>query len=410
MGRIMSGAADVDLLSEGFFANPFPTFERLRTESPVYFFKPLQCFILTRAADIDALVKNPSFSSKRARELLGSLGLIGDDEDSKKMLETWSRLTFLQDPPRHTLLRQLIMKGFSPVIVERLRPRIAAIVARALEKIRSQGEANIVMDLAEPVALNSIAELFAIPEGDRPRFMKWSNDVLKPGAASVGAEESKRAIRQSSNDMIAYLETLASERRKAPGEDLVSEFIALEGEDPELAGEAVIQSFQMVGAGFVTSMNQISNTVLALLKHPEELRKLREDSGLLKGALEECLRHEPSVLAINRLCVEDAELGGTKIPKGQFVFAMAAAANRDPAVFPDPDRFDITRARNRHLTFGIGVHYCPGAPLIRLELEESLKALLSLPRWELGDKPYDYVGSNFQDRGPSSLHVRFPAA
>ena len=122
------------------------------------------------------------------------------------------------------------------------------------------------------------------------------------------------------------------------------------------------------------------------------------------------LRHEPAALSIHRLCVEDTEIRGTKISKGQFVYAMVASANRDPEVFPEADRFDITRARNRHTTFGVGVHYCPGAPLIRLEMEEAMRALLSLPRWELSDKPYDYVGSNFQDRGPSSLHVRFPSA
>jgi cytochrome P450 len=166
----------------------------------------------------------------------------------------------------------------------------------------------------------------------------------------------------------------------------------------------------MVGAGFVTSTNQIANTLLSLLRHPDELRKLRENEGLLKGAVEETLRHNPSVLSINRVCVRDTEIQGAKITKGQFVFAMVASANRDPGLVPDPDRFDITRSQNRHLTFGVGPHYCPGASLIRMEVEEALRALLTLPRWELTDRPFDYKGSNFQDRGPSSLHVRFPRA
>ena len=114
-------------------------------------------------------------------------------------------------------------------------------------------------------------------------------------------------------------------------------------------------------------------------------------------------------MSINRLCVQDTELGGTRIEKGRFVHAMTAAANRDPQVFPDPDRFDITRTSNRHMTFGVGAHYCPGASLIRLEVEEALRALLTLPRWELAGKPYNYQGSNWQDRAPGALHVRFPA-
>ncbi|WP_257458079.1 cytochrome P450 [Archangium lipolyticum] len=404
----MSADAGIDLTSESFFANPFPTFERLRTQAPVYFFEPLQCFILTRGADIEALTKSPHFSSRRANELLGSLGLLGEDVASKEMLATWSRLVFFQDPPRHTLVRQLVMKGFTPAALEHFRPRLTSLVERALEKGRRQGEMDIVSDFAEPIAINAIAELFALPEADRPRFMRWSKDLLKPSGVAVDTDEVRSSIRRTTHDMVAYLKDLVDKRRAAPGEDLVSQFIAGEDGNPQLAGEAVIQSFQMIGAGFVTSTNQLTNTVLALLKHPEQLRQLRVDPGLTRGAIEESLRHEPAILSINRLCVEDTELGGTRISKGRFIHAMTAAANRDPEVFPNPDHFDITRAPNRHMTFGVGAHYCPGASLVRLEVEESLRALLTLPRWELADKPYNYQGSNLQDRGPSSLHVRFP--
>jgi cytochrome P450 len=405
---MMSASAGIDLMSESFFANPFPTFERLRTQAPVYFFEPFQCFILTRGAEIETLTKSPHFSSRRANELLGSLGLLGEDTASKEMLASWSRLVFFQDPPRHTLLRQLVMKGFTPAALERFRPRLASLVERALEKGRRQGEMDVVADFAEPIAINAIAEMFALPEADRQQFMRWSRDLLKPAAVAVGTDDVRNSVRRTSNDMVAYLKDLVEKRRAAPGDDLVSQFIAGEDGDPQLAGEAVIQSFQMIGAGFVTSTNQITNTVLALLKHPEQQSALRADPRLTRGAIEESLRHEPALLSINRLCVEDTELGGTRIPKGRFVHAMAAAANRDPEEFPDPDRFDITRTSNRHVTFGVGAHYCPGASLVRLEVEEALRALLTLPRWELAGKPYNYQGSNFQDRGPSSLHVRFP--
>lgn len=402
-----SAGAEFDLMSESFFANPFPTFERLRTQAPVYFFEPYQSFIITRGAEIEALAKNPRFSSKRANEMFAGMGLLGEDAASKEMLASWSRLTFFQDPPRHTLLRQLIMKGFTPAALERFRPRLAALVERTLEKAPGQGEMDVVADFAEPIAINAIAELFALPEADRPRFKGWAKDLLKPAGAAVNTDDARSSLRQTSHDMLAYLRDLVEKRRAAPGDDLVSQLIAGEDGNPQLAGEAVIQSFQMIGAGFVTSTNQLTNTVLALLKHPEQLNALRADPGLVRGAIEEGLRHEPAVLSINRLCVEDTELGGTLIPKGRFVHAMVAAANRDPAVFADPDRFDITRTSNRHVTFGVGAHYCPGASLIRLEVEEALRALLAFPRWELVDRTYSYQGSNFQDRGPGSLHVRF---
>lgn len=405
----MNGLFDAQLLSESFFANPYPAFEQLRTQAPVYFFQPFGCFILTRASDIEALVKDPRFTSRRTAELFGELGLLGEDEASRKMLADWSRLIIFQDAPRHPQLRQLIMKGLRPAHIEALRPRVAAIAQQALTQARGQGELDIVADFAEPIAISAIAELFALPLADRPPFLKWSRDVLKPAGGGAGPEEAKRAFKQSAHELHQYLEHLVAERRKHPGDDTVSRLIAAEGDHPELVGEAVFQAFQLVGAGFVTSQNQIANTVLALLKHPGELRKLREDPGLLKSALEECLRHEPSGLAIHRLCVEDTELHGTKIPKGKFVYGMFASANRDPEVFPEPDRFDITRARNRHMTFGTGAHYCLGASVIRLELEEAMRALLSLPRWERGDRPLDYAGSNFQDRGPRSLQVRFPS-
>ncbi|MFP2926907.1 cytochrome P450 [Pyxidicoccus sp. 3LG] len=404
----MSASADIDLTSESFFANPFPTLERLRTQAPVYFFEPYQAFIVTRGADIEALVKSPNFSSRRANEMLGGLGLLGEDEESKQMLAAWSRLVFFQDAPRHAVLRQLVMKGFMPAAIERFRPRMAALVERALEKGLRQGEMDVVADFAEPIAINAIAELFALPEADRSRFMRWAKDLLKPAGSAVGTDDVRASIRRTSREMLGYLRDLVEKRRAAPGDDLVSQFIAAEDGNSQLAGEAVIQSFQMIGAGFVTSTNQLSNTVNALMNHPEQLQALRANPALIRGAIEESLRFEPAVLSINRLCVEDTEFSGTRIPKGRFVHAMIAAANRDPSVFSDADRFDLTRTPNRHVTFGVGSHYCPGASLIRLEVEEALRALLALPRWERGGTPYDYQGSNFQDRGPRSLHVRFP--
>ena len=204
----MSASGDIDLMSEGFFTNPFPTFARMRTQSPVYFFEPFQSFILTRGADIEAMAKSPHFSSRRARELLGGIGLVGEDAASQEMFATWSRLVFFQDAPRHTLLRQMIMKGFTPAVLERFRPQLAALVDKALEKGRREGEMDVVADFAEPIAINAIAELFALPEGDRKQFMRWAKDLLKPAGAAVSTDDVRSSIRRTSNDMVAYLRDL----------------------------------------------------------------------------------------------------------------------------------------------------------------------------------------------------------
>jgi cytochrome P450 len=153
----------------------------------------------------------------------------------------------------------------------------------------------------------------------------------------------------------------------------------------------------------------MTNTVLCLLKHPSELQRLREDPGLLLNAVEEALRYEPSGLAVSRICTQDTEIGGTAIKQGEFVFGFVAAANRDPEIFPDADRFDISRKPGRHLTLGSGPHYCLGSMLIRLEVEEALRVLLDLSDWEFGEEPYVYSGGNLQDRAPRKLQMRFRA-
>ncbi|WP_437764941.1 cytochrome P450 [Sorangium sp. So ce281] len=234
-------------------------------------------------------MKDPSFTARRATAILGSLGMLGEDELSRKTFDSLSRLAFFQDPPRHTKLRQLIMKGFSPSAVEWMRPRVVGLVQRAAEKARRDGEMDVVSAFSEAVALNTLAEMFVIPEADRPQFMRWSTDLLKLAGGGVSSDEQKRAVKQSCCDMIDYMMRLVEERRKAPGEDVASRFIEAEGGDTELAGEAAMQCFQMVAAGFVTSVNQIANTVLALLNHPAELAKLREAPGLVRGAVEERL-------------------------------------------------------------------------------------------------------------------------
>jgi cytochrome P450 len=225
-------------------------------------------------------------------------------------------------------------------------------------------------------------------------------------AAGAGAMDEDPAMRakESSFKLFGLLSAIVHERCARPGDDMISRFLGDDRGDPAVIEEVTIQCFQMVGAGYVTSRNQIACAVLALLEHPDELARLRADRRLLVPAIEELLRFAPSVLTTNRLAAEDLEIGGKQIRQGQLVFPILASANRDPAAYAEPDRLDLARG-GRPMTFSVGPHYCPGGPLARLELEEALAGLLRFSSWhQLGD--FDYRGASLQDRGPSQLRVQ----
>lgn len=405
----MTQTPEYDVTSQDFFRDPYPTLRRMRAEAPVYYCTPLKIWMLTRHEDLEFLLKDPRFSSRRAMEVLS--GILTDDEPSRQMLATWSRLLFFLDPPRHTRIRGIVNKSLTPACMDGLRPMVVSVVRDALSSAtRERREIDVATEFADPIALNVITEMFAVPAEDRPQFRQWTTDVLKPAGAGVSSVEIGSRVKQSSIDMNDYMMRLVTERRGKGGTDMVSRLIAAADQDPEIAAEVSVQCFQLIGAGYLTTANQITNAVLVFLRHPDELQKLRDNPGLLRSAVEEVLRFEPSILTSNRLCTEDMEIHGTPIKKGELVFGFNASANRDPDVFPDADRFDITRQGIKHFTLGSGPHYCSGAALSRIELEEALRALLTLPRWEFGDKPYEYLSFNLQDRAPKTLPVRFPPA
>lgn len=392
------------LQSPEFFRNPYPTLHQMRAEAPVHYFAPLKLWMLTRYDHIDSLIRDPRFSSQRARQLLGA---VVEGPDGGALLSQWERLVFFLDPPRHTRARSVIQRGMAPISLESLRPMVAGVVRRALEQRGSQGELDAAVDLADFIALETITEAFNVPVADRPIFRRWTSDLLKPAGAGLSSEEVIQSVRDSSKRLFRYVLDLVEARRGNLGEDLVSRLLVAVDNQADLVEELGYQCINLIGAGYLTVANQLSNMVLTLLENPGELKRLRESPQLLKGAVEESLRYDSSVLTINRLCTEDIELGGQRFKQGELVFGCVAAANRDPAVFPEPDRFDISRSGGgKHLTFGYGGHYCPGAALTRLQMEETLKALLKFPRWEFGAQPLTYGALHLQDRGPKTLPIR----
>jgi cytochrome P450 len=405
----MGSGAAYDVSSDAFFRDPYPTLRRMQQEDPVYFWEPMKAWMLTRYQQIHALLRDPHFSAQRARPLLSGLAATVGSEVVEALIAQWSRMVLFLDPPRHTKARSFLNQGFTPATTQALRPGMEAAARQALAEHRERGVIDIATQFADPISLGTLSNLFDVPEDDRPLFRRWSNDMFKPAGVGMSAEEAARRVVQSSQELVGYMKKLVHERRGRPGRDLVSRLLELDAQAPQPEGEIVIQCVQILAAGYLTTAGQITNAVLCLLKHPAELQRLREDPGLLPNAVEEAIRYEPSGLAVSRICMQDTEIGGKAIKQGEFVFGFFAAANRDPEIFPDADRFDLGRKPGRHLTFSSGPHYCMGAMLSRLEVEEALRVLLELSGWELGEEPYVYSGSNLQDRAPKTLQMRFRA-
>ncbi|MFE3609614.1 cytochrome P450 family protein [Streptomyces goshikiensis] len=292
-------------------------------------------------------------------------------------------LNMLQtDAPRHTRLRALVAREFTAVRVEALRPRVQRIADALLDALPPAGGFDLVSGYALPLPLTVICELLGVPAGDRHLFPTWSAELVAPSspaaAAAAGAE------------MTAYFASLITAKTLDPGTDLMSALVlAPPGEEGLSPGELLGMAFLLLVAGHETTVNLISGGVLSLLRHPDQLAALRADLGLLAGAVEEMLRHDgPVTAAAFRHAAEPLEIAGVRIPAGDSVMLSLASASRDPAHFPDPDRFDIRRPARGHLAFGHGIHHCLGAPLARLEGAVALATLLRrLPDLTLATDP-----------------------
>jgi cytochrome P450 len=324
-----------------------------------------------------------------------------------------------KDPPDHTRLRRLIQPSFSARMMEAMRPRIQKLADDLLDKAeraaaeRGETRPNRRMDLIEafayPLPVTVISDMLGIPMEDRERVKGWTENLLKAdrGRGRVADEETRAKLRQ----FIDYLRDLFAAKRRHPADDVISQLLQAEEEGDRLSEDEVLSTvFILYLAGHVTTVNLIGNGVMALMQNPAELAKLRADPGLTKGAVEEILRYwGPVDFLMSRIATENIELGGRRIPKGEPVMVGLASANRDPARFEDPDKFDITRTNaDRHVAFGKGIHLCVGAPLARLEGQIAFDTLLRrLPEMRLGVDPEDVRFSKSFLRGVSKLPLLF---
>jgi cytochrome P450 len=385
-----------------FVADPYPMYHRLRAEDPVHH-SPLGFWVLTRYADVMAMLRDPRLIKEPIAAFVAArFGMAVPPGLGLSMLD--------RDPPDHTRLRGLVSKAFTPRALEKLRPGIQQIVDGLLDEAAGRGSMDLIEEFAYPLPVRVICEMLGVPVQDHERFKAWGLDIARGLDAIMLPPDSPVGQRSVSGRraLAEYFRELIAERRAAPREDMLSALIAAEEAGDTLNEEELLATcILLLVAGHETTVNLIGNGTLALLRHPDQLRKLRESPGLIGTAVEELLRFDGPVQRTARIPSEDITIGGQTIGKGEMVMPFLGAADRDPTQFPDPDRLDISRTDNRHIAFGMGIHFCLGAPLARMEGQIAINTLLArLPRLALAtDRPQ--FRQSLTLRGLQALPVSF---
>jgi cytochrome P450 len=389
-----------------FKANPFPIFAHLRMNAPVLRlparFGQGNMWLITRYKDAVAVLKDERFI-KNERSLLSPEELAKLPPQS---FDVMSASLLENDGETHRRLRSLVHKAFTPQLIEHLRPRIEAICAEMLDRVAGKGEMDLMGDYAFPLPIIVICEMLGVPGEDRDNFRAWSNTLLNQ---SSGGDMMK--VQQSMMALLGYLRGVINDRRKNPQDDLITHLVQVEEAGDQLNEiELLAMVFLLLVAGHETTVNLIGSGMLALLEHPTQLQKLRDNPSLIRTAIEELLRFtSPVENSTQRYTNQDVVVSGVLIPRGELVLVSLASANRDPEQFENPETLDITRADNKHIAFGFGAHYCLGAPLARMEgaiaipmLLERMKHLkLAIDPSRLKWRPSLFV------RGVDSLPVTF---
>ncbi len=391
-----------------FRSDPYPMYRKLRETEPGHR-SPLGFTVLTRYADCVAILRDPrsSSDSRKSEGFRDQLSAQGLDPDEQIANSTQPFL--FMDPPDHTRLRGLVSKAFTPRVIEGLRPRIEQIVGDIIDSLRNAREMDVIADLAYPLPVTVISEMLGVPAEDHETFSAWSKELARSlDPDFVLPPEVLERRQKASEEFVEYFKALIEKRRASPRDDLVSALIAAEDEGNKLtADELLATCVLLLIAGHETTVNLIGNGMLALLRHPDQLAKLRDDPSLIRTAVEELLRFDPPVQLTGRTALEDIDLGHVTIEKGGTALLLLGGANRDPAQFADPERLDITREDNRHLAFGMGIHFCLGAPLARVEGQIAIGALVQrMKQPELVRDEPEYK-ENVTLRGLAALPVRY---
>ncbi len=362
-----SDELDALLAAPDLIDDPYPIYKRLREEAPVFWSEHFNGWVITRYDDVvKTFMDSARFrNGGRFEPVFDALPAELHDEFAA-MRHHFQHGVISADPPDHTRLRALIQKAFTPRAVDAMRDVAQRLVDARLDAVTSQGRMDVLHDLANPLPVAVIAQMMGVPASDAGQLKAWSDDTMRFQAGGRATPDVLRISKRALFEFRDYLKAIFALRRAEPRDDLISALVHAEEQGDRLSEEELL------------AMN-----------HPDQLAALRANPGLIAPAIEECLRYDTSLQRNRRIVADDFEFGGQPLRKGQFVMQVIGAANRDPEVFPEPDRFDITRSPNPHIAFGRGIHFCLGAPLARIEAPIALNALIQrFPNLQLAtDRP-----------------------
>lgn len=389
-------------------ADPYPLYARIREEDPVHWDEAMGFWSISRYTDVSSIYRDARFS--RAIGLADSFERMPAEERerTRPLYNAWSKTMLYADPPYHTRLRSLANKAFTPHVVAQMRTHIQKLVDEILDAVQQNGQMDIMQDLAFVLPPTVIMEMLGLPLECRAEFKHWADEVF----ATIGIVRNVPDVMDRGLDSLdqvtRFLTHFHDEIEKQPKNDLFSALVHAADEGERLTREELYaNTILLLAAGQETTTNLIGNGSLALLRHPDQMAKLRENPDLIVGAVEEMLRYDNPAQVAYRVATEDITIGKKAVRQGQIVNLLIGAANRDPAQFVDPDRFDITRGEIHQIGFGAGIHYCIGAPLARLEGQIALSTLVQrFPHIHLKTEQLEWQ-EHPTFRGLKSLPVAF---
>ncbi|AKJ13839.1 cytochrome P450 [Streptomyces incarnatus] len=355
-------------LADGLITQPYDIYRRLRDTAPVQRITGpdgTPAWLVTRYEDVRAALADPRLSLDKRHATPGTCkGFSLPPALDANLLN--------MDPPDHTRIRRLVGRAFTPRRIQQLREPVRRTADRLLDALGTHGSTDLIASYAAPLPITVICDLLGVPDEHRLDFRVWTDTLVAPDPARP------EAGREAVAAMLGFFTRLLAAKREQPADDLLSDLIAVRDEGDRLSEDELMSlAFLILFAGYENTVQLIGNSVLALLRHPDQLAALRKDPARLPAAVEELTRYEgPALFGIRRFAVEEVTISGVTVPAGETVWVSLAAANRDPARFPDPDRLDLSRDPSGHLALGHGIHYCLGAPLARAETEIALAALL----------------------------------
>ena len=388
-------------IDPAFRNNPYPHYPALLSGPPRKFNVFIPTTLVARYDDCLAVLRDHEHFSSRPPAMLQQLRAeFGPFAGATTMLDS--------DPPVHTRLRRLVSRAFTPRRIKDVEPRIRAIAGELLDRIARAGSFDLMEDLASPLPMIVIAEMLGVPPEEHAQFKAWSNSIIEGGRGTLRGVTPGEKVKATSQELRDYLTGQIERRRREPGEDLITALVQAHDEGGTLSAEELLAFVVLLLlAGNETTTNLIGNGTLALMRHPDQLSRLRGDLALLPRAIDEMLRFDSPVQSTVRSCAGAVNVGGTEVAAGELVFVILAAANHDPARFPNPDTFDVARNPNDHLAFGEGIHFCLGANLARMEGEIAISSMLErFPKLRLADSeaPLEYRGS-YLLRGLKALQM-----